>query len=110
MTTDETEKTGDVATAIEAGGALYGQLYAAGSDSIRRRIENFDGAPDPGGDFDQAARDGDIAEAFYRADLDNSRVMLDALGEEVIVAALVADGGRTTEAARRYVADRKDLV
>lgn len=59
------------------------------------------------GHFMSALWDGDLAEALYRADMTNMRLIIRTLDERILMDALVADRG-SEESARRWLEPNLD--
>ncbi len=61
-----------------------------------------------GGHYFQALRRGEVGEAFFRADITNTRLMLDTFGRDYIIERMVAEGEKSPEGAARYVDEQID--
>ena len=72
---------------------------------VYRTLANYDDmkqARDRAGHFIGALWDGDLAEALYRADVANKKLLLRLFAEDVLMAALIEDRG-SEESARRWL-------
>lgn len=61
-----------------------------------------------GGHYFGALLDGEIAEAWFRADITNTRILLDTFGRDYLIERIIAEDGREPEAAARHVDERVD--
>lgn len=75
----------------------------ADADSHAERVEAAEAMIDRKGHFITALWNGDLAEALYRADGRNTRLLVRSLDRELLLAYLQADRG--AESAERYLSD-----
>jgi len=61
---------------------------------------------DRGGHYFGALRDGDIGGAFIRADIANTRLLLDTFDRDYLIESLIDGEGWSSERAARYVDER----
>ena len=91
----------ELAEARRAGASAEYLAVAASGESwtVARKVKH--GRPGVHGDWGTALFEGDLAHAVRRADYRNFRALYRALGRDVLVAALIADGIAPDSAAAR---------
>lgn len=71
-------------------------------------LERFEDATERKGDYFQRLAQGELAEAFYHADIANTRLLLDTFGRDYLIERLIDGDSRDPESSARYVDERID--